>query len=600
MKELIIKFTVLSAVLFVLSTISVQVISAQGTDFSYQGNLTDGGHAANGSFEFEFRLYDSVSGGNQQGGTVSLTNIDVTGGNFSVILDFGQQFSGASRFLDIRVRPAGSVTYTALSPRSPIKSAPYANRSRNATLADFATNASQLGGVNSNQYVLTTDFRLTNSRNPLPGSDDYIRNSTSAQPTSNLNISGTGEAEIFRANTQFNIAGSRVLSIQGTSNAFIGPGTGTNNTTGRDNSFAGSSSGFSNQTGSRNSLFGTSAGRQNTTGDQNTFFGMESGYFNTTGDGNTFVGHRAGRANISGANNVLIGNISGSTTTTGSDLTLIGALTTTGSGNLNFATAIGAGAQVNLSNTMVLGRGADNVSIPGIATIGNNTTRYGHLSINAPNTNANFYMSGDGAFKGINFGVDSTTNGEAKLFISQYDGVTYLDRITVNENGEIGINVLGQGGSTSLCRNSLNYISTCSSSARYKSDIEDFRPGLSLIRKLRPVSFRWRDNGMPDIGLVAEEVAETEPLLTTTVDGITEGVKYDRIGVVLVNAVQEQQTQIDEERRISNGLREEVARLNERLTRQESELRDLKRKQEVLEQLKILVCSTNKSAEICN
>jgi len=51
---------------------------------------------------------------------------------------------------------------------------------------------------------------------------------------------------------------------------------------------------------------------------------------------------------------------------------------------------------------------------------------------------------------------------------------------------------------------------------------------------------------MADMGLVAEEVAEIEPLLTSTNDkGEVEGVKYDRVGVVLINAVKEQQAQID-------------------------------------------------------
>ena len=47
---------------------------------------------------------------------------------------------------------------------------------------------------------------------------------------------------------------------------------------------------------------------------------------------------------------------------------------------------------------------------------------------------------------------------------------------------------------------------------------------------------------MLDMGLVAEEVNAVEPLLTTTnTSGAVEGVKYDRVGVVLINAVKEQQ-----------------------------------------------------------
>jgi type III secretory pathway lipoprotein EscJ len=54
---------------------------------------------------------------------------------------------------------------------------------------------------------------------------------------------------------------------------------------------------------------------------------------------------------------------------------------------------------------------------------------------------------------------------------------------------------------------------------------------------------------MHDIGFGAEEVAAVEPLLVTLNDkGEVEGVKYDRISVALVNAVKEQQQQIQHQR----------------------------------------------------
>jgi hypothetical protein len=52
---------------------------------------------------------------------------------------------------------------------------------------------------------------------------------------------------------------------------------------------------------------------------------------------------------------------------------------------------------------------------------------------------------------------------------------------------------------------------------------------------------------MRDLGLVAEEVAKIEPLLVThNADGEVEGVKYDRLSVVLLNAVKEQHKLIDD------------------------------------------------------
>lgn len=66
-----------------------------------------------------------------------------------------------------------------------------------------------------------------------------------------------------------------------------------------------------------------------------------------------------------------------------------------------------------------------------------------------------------------------------------------------------------------------------------------------MLNRLNPVTFRWKADNSPDLGFVAEDVADVEPLLTTTNrSGQIEGVKYDRITTVLVNSVKEQQAQI--------------------------------------------------------
>jgi hypothetical protein len=79
---------------------------------------------------------------------------------------------------------------------------------------------------------------------------------------------------------------------------------------------------------------------------------------------------------------------------------------------------------------------------------------------------------------------------------------------------------------------------------------------------------------MADLGLVAEDVAKVEPLLTTTNErGEIEGVKYDRVGVVLVNAVKEQQEQIDSQQRTIDKQRTEINELRKEL----AELRKLVR-----------------------
>src|ERR1700687_4032139 len=119
---------------------------AQSTTFTYQGRLQDTGTPASGSYDLQFRLWDAVSGGTQQPQpspvTVTRTSVLVTGGIFSVQLDFGASaFPGADRVLEIGVQPAGGVAFTTLSPRQQIPSTPYAIRSASAATADTATNA---------------------------------------------------------------------------------------------------------------------------------------------------------------------------------------------------------------------------------------------------------------------------------------------------------------------------------------------------------------------------------------------------------------------------------------------------------------------------
>jgi len=130
---------------------------------------------------------------------------------------------------------------------------------------------------------------------------------------------------------------------------------------------------------------------------------------------------------------------------------------------------------------------------------------------------------------------------------------------TLHVKGIIRVVTLGAAGSTTLCQNASNQIATCSSSLRYKTDIEPFWSGLNLARRLQPITFKWKDGGMRDLGLGAEDVERVEPLLVTyNQKGEVEGVKYDRVAVVLLNAVNEQQAQIEKQHDENNSLRSQL------------------------------------------
>jgi hypothetical protein len=348
----------------------------------------------------------------------------------------------------------------------------------------------------------------------------------------------------------------------GASNAFFGYAAGKANTSGSYNSFFGDDAGRSNKTGNANAFFGYQAGLSNIA-EANSFFGENAGLSNTSGSGNTFVGQQAGQNNQLGDENVAIGLLSGNNYSF-SHTTLIGAAAVTTTPDLTNATAIGYGAQVSQSNSLVLGNNA-NVGIgttapPEKLTVKTATSKYGIVQTDGTIT-VGTYVGGSSG--GGWFGTKS--NHSLSFFVN--DGSPSM---TIDTSGAVRVNILAAAGSTSLCRNASNQISTCSSSLRYKKDLQPFTRGLSLLNQLKPITFKWREDNSADLGFGAEDIAKVEPLLVTRNDkGEVEGVKYDRITAVLVNAVKEQQAAIETQR-------EQIAHQQSELTLQRKQIEDLR------------------------
>jgi hypothetical protein len=158
-------------------------------------------------------------------------------------------------------------------------------------------------------------------------------------------------------------------------------------------------------------------------------------------------------------------------------------------------------------------------------------------------------------------------------------------RQSVFLDGALTLTTLATGGSIDLCRTGTvgfpGQIATCSSSARYKSDIESIGSATALVDRLRPVTFRWTATGEADYGFVAEEVAAIEPRLATyNAQGQVEGVRYREISAILVRALQEQRAEAQRlqddiqgltvELERSRALQEENRRLAQRLERLEA------------------------------
>jgi len=98
---------------------------AQSTAFTYQGRLDAGGTAYTGVAEFQFSLWTAGIGGSQIASTLTVGPVGVANGLFTTTLDFGNQFSGGERWLEIAVR-TNLLSFTTLSPRQPLLGTPYA------------------------------------------------------------------------------------------------------------------------------------------------------------------------------------------------------------------------------------------------------------------------------------------------------------------------------------------------------------------------------------------------------------------------------------------------------------------------------------------
>jgi hypothetical protein len=130
---------VLAFVLNLSVAVATTAQTPQGTAFTYQGRLVNNGQPASGAYDLQFVLFDAGTAGNPVGPQVTLPNVSVTAGLFTVSLDFNASaFAGSARWLEIGVRPGGSTgPYTILTPRQKLTPSPgalYASKASDATL----------------------------------------------------------------------------------------------------------------------------------------------------------------------------------------------------------------------------------------------------------------------------------------------------------------------------------------------------------------------------------------------------------------------------------------------------------------------------------
>jgi hypothetical protein len=219
-----------------------------------------------------------------------------------------------------------------------------------------------------------------------------------------------------------------------------------------------------------------------------------------------------------------------------------------------------------LGGNVGIGNSAPNSTL----TVGNSAgTIPGEITLN-PTTNAyeggqlNFKRSLTGSTADWSIDQYGTTAADARLRIFN---TSELNGMVIKENGYIG---MGNSAPTVRLQVTGDIIANSiagSSDARFKTNITPIANPLQKVLALRGVNFNWNTSEFPQkmfsekrtLGFIAQEVEKVLPEIVQT-ENTTEGyksVQYDKVVALLVEAMKEQQKQI-------NQLRKQVKQLKRR------------------------------------
>jgi len=380
--------TGITTILVILFSCFSSVMAQAPQKFKYQSiaRNTSGQELVNSAVGLRFSIRDLSGSGTvvyQETHAVT-TN---TFGLFSVNVGEGTPINGTmgavdwangAKYLEIEADLAGGTSYSAFG-TSELLSVPYALFSQSS-----GTPLLPLGNAPGDTPYWDGSSWITNNSN-LYNNGGFIGIGTAA-PVQQLHVNGNMNIVL---DSSYMINNRKILWTRGTGNLFVGLNAGSSNTIGFNNSFLGYNSGIQNSVGSQNTFVGTETGSANLDGMMNSFLGRRAGFSNTNGNENTFIGAYAGQSNTEGLHNSFFGVTTGSANTLGSENTFIGAhagyfndlgsfntfignfagdANTSGiyntflgfesdasSGNLTNASALGYGAVVNASNSVMIG-----------------------------------------------------------------------------------------------------------------------------------------------------------------------------------------------------------------------------------------------------
>lgn len=206
----------LAAVLFGSQNLRGQTLTGA---FSYQGRLVNESGPVTEPVNMRFSLYAQASGGSPSG-TVTVSDITPTDGEFTVQLDFGSDtYLNARRWLEIEVAYAPSGAYTVLTPRQELTITPHAAFSLLAANAAHASNATSAGtaGYASSAGTATSATNANNAQllgnQPLTYFTNANNLSTGTLPSGRLAGTYTGAVSFTNVSNSFGGQGTSLTNL---------------------------------------------------------------------------------------------------------------------------------------------------------------------------------------------------------------------------------------------------------------------------------------------------------------------------------------------------------------------------------------------------
>ena len=147
--------------------------------------------------------------------------------------------------------------------------------------------------------------------------------------------------------------------------------------------------------------------------------------------------------------------------------------------------------------------------------------------------------------------ASSSTEPVLKYSASQLElRTSNTNRLVINSSGVVRISNLAGSGTQDVQADASGNLVRITSDQRLKKEIADSPYGLAAVQALRPVTYRWRNEGdmgsATEVGFVAQEVQAVIPEMVneTHATGML-SVSYSKLTAVLTAAIKEQQTQIE-------------------------------------------------------